>query len=41
VPGPVEPSGDTGWIPAVVLAGLALGVVVAFVAARRRPAASP
>lgn len=41
VPGPVEPGGDTGWIPAVVLAGLALGVVVAFVAARRRPAASP
>ncbi|MEO8639050.1 MAG: peptidase MA family metallohydrolase [Chloroflexota bacterium] len=41
VPGPVEPGGDTGWIPAVVLAGLALGVVVALIAARRRPAASP
>lgn len=38
---PAEPSDDAGWIPAVVLTGLALGVVLGVVAARRRRAASP
>jgi peptidase MA superfamily protein len=40
VPEPAEPDGDAGWIP-VLLAGLALGVLVAVVAARRRSAPSP
>lgn len=37
-PAPPESEGDTGWIPAVILAGLALGVVVGLVVARRRSA---
>lgn len=41
VPEPAEPTDDAGWIPAGILAGLALGVVVGVVAVRRRPAASP
>lgn len=41
VPEPVESSGDAGWLPAAILAGLALGVVVAVVVRRRRPAGSP
>jgi hypothetical protein len=39
-PGPSEPGGDAGWIPAVVLAGLAVGIVAALLVARRRTAAS-
>jgi hypothetical protein len=35
-PEPAQSGSDSGWIPAVVLAGLGLGVVVALVAARRR-----
>jgi len=38
VPEPAQSDGDTGWIPVVVLAGLALGVVVALVRVRRRRA---
>lgn len=41
VEGPAEPGDDAGWIPAVVLTGLVLGVVLGVVAARRRRAASP
>ncbi len=37
---PADSSGDAGWIPAVVLAGLAVGVVVAL-GARRRLRAAP
>ena len=39
-PKPSESGGDGGWLPAVVLAGLAMGIAVALLAARRRAAAS-
>ena len=40
-PEPVESGGDAGWLPAAILAGLALGVAVAVVVRRRRHAESP
>lgn len=38
---PVDSSGDVGWIPAVALIGLGVGVAVALVASRRRLHAQP
>ncbi len=40
-PTPGGPVGDASWLPAVVLAGLAVGIGAAFIVARRRAAASP
>jgi hypothetical protein len=37
---PVNSSSDAGWLPAAIVAGLALGVVTAVVVRRRRPAAT-
>jgi hypothetical protein len=39
-PTPAKPADDAGWLPAVALAGLAVGVGAALFVARRRAAAS-
>jgi len=39
-PTPAKPADDAGWLPAVLLAGLAVGVGAALFVARRRAAAS-
>lgn len=38
---PVDSGGNAGWLPAALLAGLALGVAVAITLRRLRPAGSP
>jgi hypothetical protein len=40
-PIPAEPADDASWLPAVVLAGLAVGIGAALVVARRRTGVSP